>query len=246
MSQTKNILLVGYLFTTTLIALIYGYLYHHRALSQPAVEKEFQTIMEYETNFQSELISEDLRTYEKPKYSNKYIETLVISHQKYSREFNVPIGLGYAIGRVESENNPEAAHSPILVGEKTTRAVGLMGIVWEYWADTLRYYQMAEERIDLFFSDVNVRAGYCILRSLIQQEFSRAHKYNIVDRIVKRYYGAFDQNYRNKLTLYTSDLWMKRISKQIMDSYDKLVVNNTKNVARIDSLGENINNGRKN
>jgi hypothetical protein len=41
-------------------------------------------------------------------------------------------------------------------------------------------------------------------------------EYTILDNVIRRYYGAYSNTYLNKMELVTSDLWMKRIAKEII------------------------------
>ncbi len=182
-------------------------------------------VREVNRSFELDLIKLDLETYDR-NYSEKYINIVMNSHDYYSKEYHIPIGLAYAIGRVESDYNLEAQHIPITIKSgkykgKTTRAVGLGGIVWEY------NYKILEEagitsRNDLFMPDVNIKAIYVILNSIISQEISNNNTSTIINTIVRRYYGAYDHDYKSKLEKYTSDLWMKRIAQEIYDVHTNI------------------------
>lgn len=201
-------------------------------------------VREVNKAFELELINTDLKSYDNREYSDRYVNIILNSHEKYSKEYNIPIGLGYAIGRVESDYNLESIHAPITIKSgkfkgKTTRAVGLSGIVWEYNYKILQENGI-ETRNDLFMPDINIKAMYIILNDIVKREIERNSEYTIINTIVRRYYGAYDHDYKNKLEKYTSDLWMKRIAKEIFDYHLEIkndkIINNSDSTMVVDSL----------
>lgn len=68
---------------------------------------------------------------------------------------------------------------------------------------------------DLYIPEINIRATAYILRTIINQEIERTDESNLLNRIITRYYGAYDQLYRDKTLIITSDLWMKRMMLEI-------------------------------
>lgn len=172
------------------------------------------------TNFEIELVQADLDTYENMSYQltdriTSYIDSASI-------RYNIPIGLLHAIFRVESEYRFWITHPEVNIKYKDrylkTSAIGLGGIIWEYWKDHLARENIAFAKSDLYLPSVNILAAASILRYLIDDEINKGHasEYNMINTIIKRYYGAYDKEYYSKMMRVTSDLWLKRLAKQII------------------------------
>lgn len=134
-----------------------------------------------------------------------------------SNEYNVPPGLLHAIFQIESEYRFNVIHAPIVVKGKKTAAIGLGGIVWEYWSKELIGADIAEKKSDLYIPRINIVAAAYILRDIIDEELQRksTEKSNIISRIIIQYYGARSIAYENKMKMVTSNLWLKRMSREL-------------------------------
>jgi hypothetical protein len=166
-----------------------------------------------EISYEIELVKDDLISLD---YNEQSIlmESIVSSIKKNSQEYDIPIGLLHAIFRIESEYKSTVIHPNITVRGKSTNAIGLGGIVWEYWSKLLIENKIAFDKKDLLIADVNIKAAAFILNYFIEEELNKNNKISI-EQIIRRYYGAMDQDYYNKMVKNTSDLWLKRISKDI-------------------------------
>ena len=165
------------------------------------------------------IVRDDLITYGRSKRVSKLITETI---EEVTEEYNLPIGLLHAIFRVESEYKFNITHPTVNVSVKgnnvSTNAIGLGGVLWVYWGDSLRSKGIAETELDLYLPDVNVRASGYVLRYLIDDEIKRKElsEINILDNVIKRYYGAYSPLYLSKMERVTSDLWMKRIAKDLI------------------------------
>ena len=171
-------------------------------------------------NVSMDITRDDLRTYQR--FSFRMIEDISDAVNFYSDKWNVPVGLIHSMMRIESEYMFWVEHAPINIkvhGKRiNTKAVGLGGVVWEFWADSLRKHNIAHERTDLFLYDVNIEASTAILRWIIDSELSKPYtnEINLINKIIKRYYGAYNKDYHNKMIKVTSDLWLKRIARTLI------------------------------
>lgn len=181
-----------------------------------------------DTPYELELVREDLQTYG---YSTHVSNIIIDEIEKTSKIYKLPIGLMHAIFRVESDYKFNITHPTVTVpvhGKTiTTNAIGLGGILWCYWGDSLKVKGIAENEIDLYLPDINVRASGYILRYLIDDEMNKKtlSVNNILDNVVTRYYGAYSSLYLAKMERITSDLWMKRIAKELIKTFKKDVKN---------------------
>lgn len=169
--------------------------------------------------YELSLIKEDLQTYGR----SKRISGIILkSIEETSKEFRLPIGLMHAIFRVESDYKFMTIHPTVNVPVKgkiiTTNAIGLGGILWCYWGDSLRVKGIAEDEMELGLPDINIRASGYILRYLIDDEMSKKNlsANTILSNVVTRYYGAYSSLYLEKMERVTSDLWMRRIAKDLI------------------------------
>jgi hypothetical protein len=172
------------------------------------------------SNYELDIIRADLNTYGS---SKMFLDIVIPEIKEASEKYRIPIGLLHAIFRVESDYRFNITHDKVVVTVKgnnvATNAVGLGGILWVYWSDSLRANKIAEVEQDLFLPNVSIRATGYILRVLIDSEIKAGGKnsHNILANVVKRYYGAYNDQYVERMKNYTSDLWMKRIGMELMN-----------------------------
>jgi hypothetical protein len=172
------------------------------------------------SNYELDIIRADLNTYGS---SKMFLDIVIPEIKETSEKYRIPIGLLHAIFRVESDYRFNITHDKVVVPVKgnnvATNGVGLGGILWVYWGDSLRANKIAEVEQDLFLPNVSIRATGYILRVLINSEIKAGGKnsHNILANVVKRYYGAYNDQYVERMKNYTSDLWMKRIGMELMN-----------------------------
>jgi hypothetical protein len=175
-------------------------------------------------SYEIELIKADLETY--GTISSK-VENIIIANIKDVHEkLGIPIGLLHCIFRVESEYRFNIDHPEVTVsvGKHTikTHAIGLGGVMWCYWGDSLKAHKIAEKEFDLYLPDVNIQASGYILSVMIKEAIQDdIADYGILDKIIRRYYGAYSEIYMVKMQKITSDLWLHRIAKDILHEYTR-------------------------
>ncbi len=213
--------LFGILITASLIS-YFGIKYTYDPTKIPKID----TVQVYNDNFEIELVKADLDTYGtiSPKVERIIIDNILDVHKKY----NIPIGLLHCIFRVESEYRFNIDHPTVQVvvhkNQIKTHAIGLGGVMWCFWGDSLKKAGIADMETDLYLPDVNIQASGFILHSIIQSILNSIKGYplGILTEIVRRYYGAYNTLYMSKMQKITSDLWMKRMAKAILQtSYRK-------------------------
>jgi hypothetical protein len=99
-------------------------------------------------------------------------------------------------------------------------AIGLGGVMWCFWGDSLKANHIAETKSDLYLPDVNVMASGYILRTLINEEAQnnpQLSKFNILNNVIRRYYGEYNESYKKKMQKFTSELWMKQVASILME-----------------------------
>jgi soluble lytic murein transglycosylase-like protein len=172
-------------------------------------------------NYELSFVKDDLLTYG---YSERYLKLVVSSMKKASEDYKIPIGLLHAIFRIESDYRFNITHPTVVIDYKgkkiTTNAIGLGGIIWEFWGDSLKANNIADHEMDLYLPDVNIKASAYILRKLINQELSTNKQSFSMANIIRRYYGAYSQLYMEKMIRVTSDLWLKRITKEVIANFE--------------------------
>lgn len=142
-----------------------------------------------------------------------------------SNKYNLPMLLVHTIAYVESNYDPSAVHPPITVKGKKTRAIGLMGVVWEYHSEALIRDSIATARLDLMEPRVNLLAGAFILHTYIEDIIAKnpnIKEDRFFDELIKRYYGAYDEAYKNRMLDKMRDIaskqWIRKTVKSILDS----------------------------
>lgn len=170
--------------------------------------------IKYELSF----VEDDLHTLGVSKYVQ---DTILETIDSCSSEYKLPIGLLHSIFRVESEYRFYIDHPVVNIKVKnsliSTRAIGLSGIIWEFWEDSLKKHNIAETRSDLYLPEINIRAASYILRYMIDDEMKKKQtQYSLLNNVVRRYYGAYSEEYMKKMEKVTSDLWMRRMSVELL------------------------------
>lgn len=144
--------------------------------------------------------------------------------------YGIPHLLLHAVCFIESGYNPLAAHPEIRVRGKTTQAVGLMGIVWEYHAEKLQAEGIASTRMELTKPAVNLMASACILRGMMRdiiQDYAVSGRTladtSVFREIVRRYYGAYNDAYQQRMLARIKDTagrqWMRRVAQDLLFTF---------------------------
>lgn len=193
--------------------------------------------------YELSLVADDINMYDylSPGVRQEILDSLYGAYKR----FKVPIGLMHAVTRTESEYRFWIKHPDVVTkinGKMVaTNALGMGGVIWEIWGDTLKYFGVAYNKSDLFLPGVGITAQACVL-SLVTDEVMRENTSvaNIVARIQTKYYGAYAKEYMARMRLVTSDLWIKRIAKEINYVYNtkEEVIEDSLNVAGINLLGK--------
>jgi hypothetical protein len=97
-----------------------------------------------------------------PALSKRVKKNIVDTILQESSKYNINPLILYSLLHTESSMRPWIEHKRILINikhrKKYIRAVGLGGVVWEWWGDALKKEKIAEVRSDLFDAEVNIRA----------------------------------------------------------------------------------------
>ena len=210
----KQILLVGVGLVSLVLAFTLGSVTSTTTIN---TYQDTTVVLNYETDL--EIVKQDLITYQK--FSPSTIKTVLTSIDSASRRWDIPVGLLHAIFRVESEYNFWIEHPTVTVkvyGKPTrTQAIGIGGVIWEFWSDSLKKHNIAQTRTDLYLPEVNIEASAAILRWITNTKLEKnsTTEYNLINNIISGYYGAYDKMYHKKMERITSDLWLKRIAKML-------------------------------
>jgi soluble lytic murein transglycosylase-like protein len=134
-----------------------------------------------------------------------------------AEEFNVSPIILYGILQTESSMRPWIRHSEVaIVKDKASvkvRAIGLGGIVWEWWGDDLRANGIAEVKSDLYDPAVNVRAVAYIF-SLMKEMPLKGTAKNARESALLRYFGG---NYPSYITKVYTNIGQIVINKELKD-----------------------------
>lgn len=146
------------------------------------------------------LLEQNLKWYPKLSSTNRKIilDTIISESTKYNIN---PIIL-YSLLHVESSMRFWIQHTPVKVTinkrKRTVQAVGLGGVVWEWWHKQLKEANIAEVRSDLFNPETNIKAAAFILN-----EFSKRGKLKGTkskdESMLRRYFGGNFKSYSDKI-----------------------------------------------
>jgi hypothetical protein len=148
------------------------------------------------------LLETNLKLYTKlsPIIQKLMIDTIIHEAKKYNIN---PIIL-YSLLHVESTMRFQIQHSLTTItikGKKLKiRAVGLGGVVWEWWGDKLRKEKIAYTRSDLFLPDVNIKAVAFVLNEMYKKPLLKGTK-SKDESMLRRYFGGNYKSYSDKIDL---------------------------------------------
>lgn len=169
------------------------------------IEGEFDSLY---INFQSEISQADmLKNYEyEAKNIKKNQEKILSSILKYSEEYDISPIVLYSIIKTESEFLHHIEHPPVkLKSGKTIRAVGLGGVIWEFWGSKLKKEGIANSRNDLFNIEVNIEASAFIFNEFLKLKQLK-NTSNKLESALARYYGSSKAGYQNKIAKQMSKI----------------------------------------
>ena len=157
----------------------------------------YENYIDFTRNYQIAMQS-DLDSYNHLSESEK--SEIMSSIFKYSDIYDVDPCILYAVLKTESEMHPKIEHNSTYIKSlnKKIKAVGLGGVVWEFWGSKLRDANIAKIRSDLFEIEANVAASAFILNELKHLPKLPKAK-NITESMLMRYYGSQTAGYHKKI-----------------------------------------------
>lgn len=118
-----------------------------------------------------------------------------------ANKFNIDPKLLYAFIKTESAFNVKAMHKPTRVkalNYKKIQAIGLGGVVWEFWGNELVTNTSIQKKSELRDYRKNIEATAYIISELSNKKKHRLAK-NDIDTIAIWYYGRYSYDYISKI-----------------------------------------------
>lgn len=140
-----------------------------------------------------DLLNDMIKNYPEISIKTKILilETILSESEKYNMN---PLIL-YSLVYVESSFRVYLEHEPTMIdksGKKIKiRAVGLTGVVWEWWGDKLKDAGIAETRGDLFDPVTNIKAGAFVYNELYHMEKHKSANYKDESALLRYFGGDF-------------------------------------------------------
>jgi len=137
-----------------------------------------------------------------PHISTKVKETIVKTILSESKKYNINPLIIYSLIHTESTMRPWIEHKRVLINingkKKYIQAVGLGGIVWEWWGKQLKEANIAEVRSDLFDPVVNIKAVVFVYNTFyLKKKHKKADTQD--ESAMIRYFGGGYKSYFNKI-----------------------------------------------
>jgi hypothetical protein len=181
-----------------------------------------QEVLRYKLQLRESLVTlteDDLRNdLDKYSYISKRVkEDILEAIVDSAEEFGVSPIILYGILQTESSMRPWIQHSEVtIIKDKVSikvRAIGLGGIVWEWWGNDLISAGIAEVKSDLYDPAVNVRAVAYIF-SLMKEMPLKGTAKNARESALLRYFGG---NYPSYITKVYTNIGQIVIKKELKD-----------------------------
>jgi len=147
-----------------------------------------------------ELLEDLQRNYAETSMKTKLLilETIISESEKYGMN---PLIL-YSLCYVESSFRHWLEHDTATINKNgkpvKIRAVGLTGVVWEWWGDKLKDAGIAETRGDLFDPVTNIKAGAFVYNEMYHMEMHKSAKFKDESALL-RYFGGDYIAYLNRI-----------------------------------------------
>lgn len=169
---------------------------------EPSAKKQDSkstVVLEYSKDIH--LLQEDLSTnydYISVSAKERIFKSILTESQKY----NINPVILYAVLHTESNFQYWIQHKPIKIvkdGKKITiQAIGLGGIVWEWWGESLKAKSICETKTDLYNIENNIAATAYIYNHLLNMPLHPKSK-NINESAMLRYFGGYYPEYPLKI-----------------------------------------------
>ena len=178
-------------------------------------EEKQKTSLKSYVNVNKSTLENDIKKYSK--LSSKMKVLIIKTVLDTSKKYDLNPLLVYSLLHTESSMRFYIQHSTVhlvIKGKKvTTRAVGLGGVIWEWWGDKLKKENIAFSRSDLFLPDVNIKAVGYILNEFRKSPTMRGCK-SRDESMLRRYFGGNYKFYSDKIdkkimNLVRSELYKK-------------------------------------
>lgn len=140
-----------------------------------------------------DLLNDLIKNYPEVSMKTKVLilETIISEAEKYNMN---PLIL-YSVIYVESSFRHWLEHEPTTIdmnGKKVkVRAVGLSGIIWEWWGTKLKDAGIAETRGDLFDPVTNIKAGAFVYNQMYKMEMHKSAQYKDESALLRYFGGDF-------------------------------------------------------
>ena len=117
------------------------------------------------------------------------LETILSESEKY----NINPLILYSLVYVESSFRHWLEHDTATINkngkQQKIKAVGLCGVVWEWWGDKLKGAGIAETRGDLFDPVTNIKAGAFVYNEMFHMDMHKSARYKDESALL-RYFGG--------------------------------------------------------
>ena len=151
-----------------------------------------------------------------------------------SNKYKLPMILIHTIAYVESDYDPSVVHPQIKVKGKVTRALGEMGVVWEYNSAALIKEGTAVSRLELTIPKNNIFSGAFLIHQMVDEilvQKPNLQEEKFFDELIRKYYGAYDEAYKTRMQTKIKDIaskqWIRRAIKTILFNFKSAPIVNT-------------------
>ena len=152
-----------------------------------------------------------------PQISTRVKKVIITTILEESVKYNINPLIIYSLLHTESSMRPWIEHKPTTItkGKKKIkiRAVGLGGVVWEWWGDKLKANNIAEVRSDLFDPETNIKATIFVYNELFKKKKHPKAKTQDESAMI-RYFGGGYKWYFEKIDSKIAQLVSNRIYRK--------------------------------
>lgn len=186
-----------YIGIITILSLVIVYLSIPNSQSQSQIRSsenaKAEILVTDEMQKQSLVLLQDLQKYKHLDFPTKSKISILVP--KYAKKYALDYSILYSVLWKETRFIHTTQHNPTYIKslKTTVEAIGIGGIVCEFWCEKLKNAKIISQKEDLFYIENGIEASAFVLSEL--RKLGKQKGYTLDQSMLNRYYGKPTQKY---------------------------------------------------